>query len=261
VPTLVYVQVARRAHRRFATYRAATLTALVESTVGALLRTYVWLAVLAGRSDVRGFHRADLITFAFAAQAIHSVFQPTYETEIIERIRSGDIVTDLYRPVDFQLWWLAHEAGRVAYQLVTRGLPPVVIGALVFDLALPAGPAAWAAFSLSLVLAFVVVFAWKLLVSLTGFWLLHPLGIIQVAAGLYTFGSGSLIPLTFMPAALGHVLRWLPFASMVQLPIEILLGRAPLGRLAIQAGWAFTFLAIGRLVLARAQRRLVVHGG
>ena len=225
------------------------------------MRGYVWLAVVRAGADAGGLGTSDIVTYAFVAGAARAAFEPTWETEISERIRSGDVVTDLYRPVDFQLWWLAKEVGSSSYRLLTRGIPPVLVGAIVFDLTLPANAAVWLAFAISLALALVIVFAWKLLVSLSAFWLLHPAGVVSLAGGLYTFGSGSLIPLAFMPDWLGGSLRWLPFAGMVQLPIEIVLGRGVTGPLALQVGWAVVLLALGRVVLRRAERRLVVQGG
>ena len=137
----------------------------------------------------------------------------------------------------------------------------MVVGSLLFDFSLPHRPAAWVTFAVSAGLAFVVVFAWKFLVSLSSFWLLRPAGVVQLAGGLYTFGSGSLLPLAFMPDALEGGLRSLPFAAMLQLPIEVLLDGGVVAPLLLQLAWALTLLASGRAVLHRAQRRLVVQGG
>ena len=233
----------------------------MENTTIDVMRTYVWLAVLAAGADAGEFTSSGIVTYAFVTGAISATFQPTWATEIVDRIRSGDIVTDLYRPVDFQLWWLASDAGSGIYRLFARGVPPVVVGALVFDLALPGRLAVWAAFAVSLALAFLVIFAWKLLVSLTGFWLLNPAGVVQLAGGLVTFGSGSLLPLAFMPDSLEAALRWLPFAAMLQLPLEVLLGHGVVSPLARQLLWAVVLLTLGRVVLHRAERKLVVQGG
>jgi ABC-2 type transport system permease protein len=57
----------------------------------------------------------------------------------------------------------------------------------------------------------------------------------------------------------------LPFAAMVQAPIEVWLGHAQglelLGLLALQAFWALVLLAVGRGVLAAGMRKLVIQGG
>ena len=258
----LYLHVARTAFDRYATYRMATLAALLENTIVTLFRAYVWLAVLRVRPDINGFDAADVVTFAFVTQAIHSALQVNWDSEISERIRSGDVVTDLYRPVDFQLWWFAHEAGRTGHGLLARGIPPVVVGSFIFDLALPRDPATWVAFALSIALALAVSYAWRFIVSCSGFWLLDARGVAMLSAAVFTIGSGSGVPLQFMPIWLGDLLHWLPFASMVQLPIEVLLQKGnTASTLALQLGWAGALLALGHVILARAERRLVVQGG
>lgn len=61
-----------------------------------------------------------------------------------ERIRRGDIALDLVRPAPLQLWSLAEDLGRAAYLLAVRGIPPMLVGAALFGILLPGGPAQWA---------------------------------------------------------------------------------------------------------------------
>ena len=58
--------------------------------------------------------------------------------DLAERIRTGDVAIDLYRPVSLLGWYLAGDLGRAAYHLLTRGVAPTVVGALLFDLRFPA---------------------------------------------------------------------------------------------------------------------------
>ena len=58
-------------------------------------------------------------------------------------IRTGDIAIDLYRPADLQMWWLAADLGRAAFQLLGRGVVPLAVGALAFDWRCPADPLTW----------------------------------------------------------------------------------------------------------------------
>jgi ABC-2 type transport system permease protein len=57
----------------------------------------------------------------------------------------------------------------------------------------------------------------------------------------------------------------LPFASLLQAPVDLLLGKADGGAagltLAGQLGWGLVLLLIGRRVLVVAERRLVIQGG
>jgi ABC-2 type transport system permease protein len=80
-----------------------------------------------------------------------------------------------------------------------------------------------------------------------------------------TFFSGQIVPLAFFPHWL-ETLAWaLPFAAMVQAPIEVWLGHAQglelVGLLGLQALWAAILLGAGRAVLAAGMRKLVIQGG
>ena len=67
--------------------------------------------------------------------------------DLAERIRTGDVAVDLYRPVGLIGWYLAGDLGRAAYHLVSRGVAPMLVGLLLFDLTLPKSPAHALAFA------------------------------------------------------------------------------------------------------------------
>jgi ABC-2 type transport system permease protein len=262
----LYAQLARRSFRRMTTYRGATFAGVFTNTVFGFLRAYVLLAVLDARPGVGGFDASDALTYTFVTQGLLATVYAFGDTDIANRIRTGDVVADLYRPVDFQGYWLATDIGRAGFHAIFRGVPPVLIGAIAFDLRWPPTAAMRLAFAVSLVLAVVVSFGLRFLVSLTGFWLLDTRGVWQIVSITSMFLAGLTIPLSFLPDALATVARWLPFASIAQLPIELFLGKHRalvdiVGILARQAMWASVVLGAGRLLGARAYRKVVVQGG
>jgi ABC-2 type transport system permease protein len=262
----LYAQLARRSFRRMTTYRGATFAGVFTNTVFGFLRAYVLLAVLEARPGTGGFDAADAITYTFVTQGMLATVYAFGENDIANRIRTGDVVADLYRPVDFQGYWLATDLGRAAFHAIFRGVPPTLVGALAFGIRLP--PTAWIflAFMVSVALAVVVSFGIRFLVSLTGFWLLDTRGVWQIVSITSVFLAGLAIPLSFFPDSVATVARWLPFASIAQLPLEIFLGKHGAlldvaGLLVRQASWAIVLLAAGRVVGARAYRKVVVQGG
>jgi ABC-2 type transport system permease protein len=73
-----------------------------------------------------------------------------------------------------------------------------------------------------------------------------------------------IIPLTIMPGTLGAVVRHTPWASIVQLPVNVLFGTQPGGLgyvLAFGCLWALMLLTLGRVLTAAARRKVVVQGG
>ena len=263
-----YGAVAVRGFRRYATYRTATFAGVFTNTVFGIIICYSYTALWSQRPHLGGYTEPQALTYVWIGQALlatMALMGGGFEDELMERIRSGDIAVDLYRPADLQLWWLSADLGRSAFQLLGRGVLPITFGALIFELALPTDVLTWLLFLVSVLLGTVVSFAIRFLVALSAFWLLDGAGAAQVAFLAGLFFSGMLLPLTVFPGALGETARALPWAAVLQVPADVLLGRhrgtGALAALAFQAGWAVALLAAGRALQAVAARRVVVQGG
>ncbi|MFG2997082.1 ABC transporter permease [Streptomyces sp. NPDC048340] len=247
----------------------ATAAGVFTNTVFGFILAYTFIALWDERPGLGGYDQAQALTFIWVSQAMlaaAALIGGGFQEELQERVRTGDIAVDLYRPVDLQMWWLAGDLGRAAYHLVARGAVPMVVGALAFRLALPADPLRWLLFLVAVVLAVVVSFALRYLLGLAAFWLMDGAGINLMATVVSIFFSGMLLPLTVFPGGFGEFVRLLPWAAMLQVPLDVLLGMGAgaggaLGALGFQAGWALVLLGLGRLVQAAATRKVVVQGG
>lgn len=259
----LYAWIAAYALRRYSTYRVAALSAAFTNTVFGFIRAGVLMALWHARPSLGGYDAADAVTFSFLSQAmIEPVRLFGGSLDLTERIRTGDVAIDLHRPADLQGWWLADDLGRAAFALVSRGAFPLIAGSLVFTLHWPAA-SRWPAFAGSVVLAVLVSFGLRYLVSLTVFWLRDDRGVHAISLVTSLFFSGLIVPLVVFPGTLGTVAHVLPWAALVQLPADLFLGTRTdvLGVYAFQAGWAAVLLVAGRLLTMSARRRLVVDGG
>ncbi|MFE7564882.1 ABC transporter permease [Kitasatospora sp. NPDC057500] len=264
----LYAAVVRGAFLRFSTYRAATLAGAFTNTVFGFILAYTFIALWHARPGLGGYDEAAAVTYIWVSQALLmtvAVMGGGFEDDIQERFRSGDIAVDLYRPVDFQGWWLATDLGRAAFHLLGRGVAPVLVGALAFRTRMPEHPLTWAVFLLSVLLAVVVSFGLRFLVALTGFWLHDSEGVRALTLMVSIFFSGMLLPLALFPGWLGELAPLLPWAALVKVPTDVFLERVTgtglLGALGSQLAWALVLLATGRLVQLLATRKVVVQGG
>lgn len=260
----LYWELTKRSFRRYATYRGAVYAGAITNTVFGFLKAYIMLAVFSQRPEIGGFDAVDAVTFAWMTQVfIASVFGG--HLDLAEDIRTGDVVTELYRPVDLQAYWLSTFLGAVGFQTLLRGLMPLVAAVAAFELTVPSHPLVWLGFLASALLGIVVSFAHRFIVSLTTFWLLDYRGTSQVATVLVLFFSGMVVPIVLFPDWLESIARVLPYAAMLQLPLEVFLGKhtgtAVLGVLAVQLLWAGVLLLAGRALLAAATHKVVVQGG
>ncbi|MCW2874172.1 ABC-2 family transporter protein [Actinacidiphila oryziradicis] len=264
----LYAAVAVSGFRRYATYRVATVAGVFTNTVFGFIVAYTYIALWSQRPHLGGYTESQALTFVWISQAMLMTMVMMgggFEDEMVERIRTGDVAIDLYRPADLQLWWLAADLGRAAFHLLGRGVVPMVCGALAFDLTLPTGALTWLFFLVSVVLGVVVSFAIRFLVALSAFWLMDGAGVAQIAFLSGMFFSGLLLPLTVFPGWLGELARALPWSALLQVPADIFLGRRTgaglVTALVFQAGWAVVLLGAGRLFQSAATRRVVVQGG
>ncbi|EDY44422.1 ABC transporter permease [Streptomyces sp. SPB074] len=264
----LYAAVAAGGFRRYATYHWATFAGVFTNTVFGVILAYTYEALWQERPHLGDYTLSQALTYVWIGQAIlmtSMVMGGGFEVELGERIRSGDIAVDLYRPADLQSWWLAGDLGRAAFHLLGRGIVPFAAGALLFDLSVPADPLRWLCFLGAVALGVVVSFALRYLVALSAFWLLHGDGITRLHVFVATFFSGVSLPLNVFPGLLGEVARALPWSSLVQVPADVLLGTYEGGELlgvyGFQAGWAVLLLGLGRLLQSAATRRVVLQGG
>lgn len=257
-------EIAKRGWRRYAAYPWATAAGAFTNTVFGFLQAYVLLALYRHRGSIGGFDAADAVTYVWLAQSMIMTVYIFSWWELALRIRDGSIATDLLRPLDPQRYWLAYDLGRAPYHFLLRGVPPFLLGALVFRLHW-ASPLDGLAFLASLVLAVVVSFGFRFIYNAAAFWLLDYRGVVNLSTTIVIFFSGMAIPIRYFPHALRELCYALPFASIIQTPVDVWLGKrnglALIGVFALQLFWALALLGIGKLLLARATRRLVIQGG
>lgn len=261
----LYWEMARRGYRRFAAYRAATWAGVFTNTVFGFMLAYIMLAVYQRRDDVGGYDQVDAITYVWVSQGLLAAVWFMGWNEVGERIRTGDIAIDLARPVH-PLWTgLAADLGRGLYHLLFRGLPPIVLGAFVFELSAPRNPLVWLTFATSVPLAICASYAFRVLYNLSAFWLLDNRGPRVFATTAALFFSGFIVPVRFFPDWLASVAYATPFPSMLQIPVDVFVGKAEgielAAALATQAAWVLALLGGAYGVYALGTRRLVLQGG
>ena len=180
-------------------------------------------------------------------------------------IRTGDIATDLLRPLNFLGYWRAHDAGRAVFQAVARGIPPFLIAGLEFDLRLPTSLATWPLFVVSVALAVAVSFAIRAMVNLFALWFLDSRGLSGIVSTAWIFLGGLALPLATFPAWLRAFSRLTPFAATFDAPSQIFLEQLSAAGVAatlgLQVAWVILLSAAADLVMARGTRKLVIQGG
>ncbi len=252
--------------RRYSTYRIAILAGLTTNSVFGLIRVSILLAALASAgTDIAGYSASEASSFVWWSQGLIASVNLFQWNDVAVRVRSGDIAVDFARPLDPQLAFLAGDLGRAALQLLARGLPSILVGALTFGIALPRSPWLWPLAVLSTLLAVLISFGCRYAVNVASFWWVENRGPQLVYLVVSGFLCGLYLPVHWFPDWLQTLAHATPFPSMLQSPIDLLSGRASLGDalplLLTQAGWALAVLALGQALTRMGRRKLELQGG
>jgi ABC-2 type transport system permease protein len=266
-----YLAVVSARFRTLLQYRGAAAAGVVTQTLFGLVR----LMILEGfyrSAGAQPFTFAQAVGYVWLGQITFTMLPYNLDREVRALVESGTVAYELVRPVDLYTFWYARTLAWRAAPMVLRALPMIVFVTLVlpmmglgeWSLSLPSLTTSvlWAA---SMVGALAVSAALSTLMSVSLLWTVSGEGIVILTSSLMTLLSGLIMPLPLFPDWAQPILRALPAAAMLDLPARLFTGHIPPGQagwvLAQQAGWTLALILIGRILLARVSRRLVIQGG
>lgn len=261
----LFYELVKLSFRRQLTYRTANLAGLATNFFFGLLRASVLIALYDARTEVGGLSLADAVTYTGISQAAIACLSFFGWSEVMQSVYSGDIVSDLLKPMGYFTFWLAQDLGRAVASFLVRGLTLMLAYALVYDITLPRSGGQWLAVAVALILSMLVSFSWRFLTNLAAFWTPDARGIIRFIFVFSWFLSGFLMPLRLFPGWFARLCYLTPFPAMINTLVEVCLnkltGPALFRALGMQLAWITLLFAAGQLVLRAGVRRLVIQGG
>ncbi|WP_420631844.1 ABC transporter permease [Candidatus Leptofilum sp.] len=261
----LFWEIALRSFRRHLTYRAAAIAGLITNFGFGWLRVSVLLALYDGRSAVEGITQNDLYAYVALTQAVITYLGIFGWYDLMNSVYTGEVGTDLLKPMSFFNFWLAQDAGRAAVAVLLRGVLIMIFFGLVFPMSYPASVAQWVWLATAVLLSWLVSFTYRFLINLAAFWTPNAKGISRFAFIFAMFFSGFLMPLRLYPDWVQTVAQWTPFPHMLNTVMELYLGLlqgpALIQALLTQAAWVLILAVLGQMLLRTAVRRLVILGG
>lgn len=211
----------------------------------------------------------ELSSYIWMQQAFLAMFMAWFfDNEIFDSITSGGIAYELCRPCDiYYMWFVKNMAVRLS-RTVLRCFPILILAALLpspFNITLPPNPAAAFLFLISVILGFLVLISFSMLIYISAFYTLSPNGVRIIAVSVTEFFSGSIIPIPFFPESLQTIIYALPFSSMQNTPFLIYAGHMngadTLRSITVQIFWFAAITLVGRILIKKALKKVVVQGG
>jgi ABC-2 type transport system permease protein len=225
-----------------------------------------------GNKTIAGYDADDMIAYLLLVH-ISRMFSsmPGLATGMARDIRDGTVKKYLIQPLDMMGYLLSYRAAHKTAYIATTCLPYALLFGVCHSYfkGFPDAPT-FAAYVVSLLLAFIIGFFFEYTMGLLGFWFLEVSSFLYVINTLNFFLSGHMFPLTLLDASphyawAGEVLRMLPFQYLAYFPAAVFLGKiegpALVNGLLLQAGWAVALVVIARLLFRRGLRQYSAYGG
>jgi len=251
-------------------YRFDFFTAILGSLLTMTLVYFLWTAIYNNATSMEMSYQA-LITYVCLGQAF-SFARPGQRYIFIRigfGIRSGNVLLDLVRPIDYQLLIYCETFGAYLLEMLLVSLPAYVLAFFLFHINLPPSPEAAIGFVVSILGAFFLVSSIDFLIGLMAFWTMDIWGVIwglgYVKIAVLDILAGTIIPLNLLPDWLQAIAAILPFRGMAYTPLAIYVGeiegQAIWMNILNQFAWGLGLVLLTRLIWLKARRRIEIQGG
>jgi ABC-2 type transport system permease protein len=246
-------------------YRAAALAGLCTQTFWGLIKMMVLTAFFSGTSASQPMTLGQAITFIWLGQALLQLLPWNIDKEVEEQVKTGNVAYELVRPLDLYWLWFARSLAMRLVPTVMRCIPIFVLAGLFFGLEPPHSIASACAFICSLGFSAILSASITTFVIVSLMWTISGEGLQRLLPHIVVFFSGMIVPLPLFPTWMQPFLNIQPFRGIIDIPARIYTGMIPASDafyyLGFQLIWCMVIIFMGRMLIKRGLKRLVIQGG
>ncbi len=250
-------------------YRAAAYAGVATQFVWGFMTILMFCAFYKSNPENFPMTFEKLTTYIWLQQSFLALFMAWFfDNEIFDSITNGNVAYELCRPTKlYEMWFVKSLSSRV-YRVVLRCAPILVVAAFLpapYGISLPIDIMAFFMFLLSMTIGSFLMVSINMLIYISAFYTISPMGMRILFISLSELLSGAIIPIPFLPDTIQSIFNMLPFASTQNTPYLIyngyLSGNNAYYAIFLQIAWLFCFVLFGKLLIHKALKNIVVQGG
>lgn len=246
-------------------YRGAALGGIVTQLFFALMLIALYVALYKGAPQTVAL--SQTVTYVWLQQCFFRMLLST-DTELMATVRTGGMAYEMCRPLSPYGFYFSRAAAQKLVGSILRAVPMLVCALLLpapWGMHLPVDILHLLLFLAALLLGLLCTCALSNIAMAFTIRSLDMSGITSALNLLLITFSGNLLPLTLFPDSWQAVIRFTPYAQLLDAPIRIYTGEYTLPQageaLLIQLFWTLALGALGYLMWQRNQRKMIVQGG
>lgn len=248
-------------------FRLGTLIMIVGNLLYLVIVYFLWKAIYAsaGTDTVSGMTFTETLIYLVLATALFGFMEMYAVWEIGRNIQSGKIVLDLLKPMKFRSYLFWSYSGSFVTNFFFTFLPTFIVVALVTHGTIHIGMNLLL-FAVSVVMAVMINYSVDFIVGTICLYTESIWGINIMKQVVVLLLSGATIPLAFFPEPLKSIMYHLPFQSIYNAPLSILLNtesnlKSFMTILGTQLMWCIVMSLISKLFWKVSLRQITVNGG
>lgn len=249
-------------------YRLRYVTGIFTYLIFVTIQYYIWQAVFYNQpsgATINSFTLNELLTYVCIGWIARSFYFSNIDREINDQVISGQISIYLIKPINFQITMYAQAIGESAFRLLFFTIPISIVIFFIFPVELPHTVIDFLLFSIFILYSFLLLTSINFLIGISAFYLKSVRGLIFAKHHLVELLSGLIIPMTFFPESILHVLDYLPFKFIAYVPNQLYLGKLSLHQvnfLFFQVNcWVILLILFGNWAWMKARNKLSIQGG
>ncbi len=248
-------------------FRLGTVVIIIGNILYLIVVYFLWKAIYssAGTDIVNGMTFSDTLIYLVLATALFNFMEMYIVWEIGRNIQSGKIVLDLIKPMKYRQYMFWSYSGSFITNFFFTLLPTFIVVAIVTHGAIYFG-INLLLFIISVIIAVSINYSIDFIVGTICLYTESIWGINIMKQVIVMLLSGVTVPIAFFPEPLKSIVYHLPFQSIYNAPLSVLLDGNPqlntvLTTIGTQLFWCVTMIALSKLFWKVSIRKITVNGG
>lgn len=248
-------------------FRLATVIMVIGNLLYLIVVYFLWKSIYASAETdvVNGMTFTDTLIYLVLATALFNFMEMYTVWEMGRNIQSGKIVLDLLKPMEYRRYLFWSYSGSFVTQFFFTFLPTFIVVSVVTRGAVPLG-INLLYFAVSTVLAVLINYSIDFIVGTICLYTESIWGINIMKQVIVLLLSGATVPIAFFPEPLKTIVYYLPFQSIYNSPLTLLLDGSPtletvVTTLGTQLLWCVGMTLLGKLFWKLSLRQITVNGG
>lgn len=248
-------------------YRSDYFFTITYALFPIVMQLFIWLNIFSGKDSlVFGYTFTQLICYTVLSNFINSALNTGIHFKVNSDVKDGSLNSFIVKPANYIIYKTFGEFGGKATEFLIvsiMGLGAVVY--LIFFSELVITFYNLLFFAISLFLAFFINFFIYLTFSFLSFWITEAGMIFATFQMTVVVISGGIFPLDIFGNTFMKISNYLPFQSIVYLPLNIIMGKFDMNEigsnLLIQTAWLILFFTTSFLFWRKGIKKYIAIGG